>query len=461
MVSFSAYKKKASSPRNGCIGHSLPRPAPRRGIAHGGRPSARSTGGHPGRLEPMVAAWCFLALSLIFLMLTLNSFWPVRNNRLLFVPSFAFSWMTNELASIYLGCMLVIIAGFVAFGHVLDYLIGWIALAIMAVVWVLVAVLHAWGRRAANVVTTSLGEFGKDQRFRKPSRRRYRLVRNVEYQRVAGKKIRLDITLPVDVGPGDLRPAILQIHGGGWVIGDKRQQAKPLLHRLASNGWVCFNANYRLSPGATWPEHLIDCKRALAWIREHAAEYGVDPSFVAVTGGSAGGHLSALMGLTVDDKTLQPGFEDADCSVQAAVPFYGIYDFTNRLATQPPEMRKFMLEPMVMKAFYEDEPEKFQAASPVDRVHAGAPPFFVVHGDKDTLAPVEDARYFVEQLASVSHDVVFYAEIPGAQHAFELFSSPRTRRTLDGVQRFLYECYDRHTASAVVSRRAPSPATVR
>ena len=153
-----------------------------------------------------------------------------------------------------------------------------------------------------------------------------------------------------------------------------------------------FNANYRLSPGATFPDHLVDLKAALAWIREHADEYGVDPDFVVVTGGSAGGHLTALMALTANDPRYQPGFEQADTSVQAAVPFYGVYDFTNRNETMPPEFRDWIVQPLVIKAFFDDEPERFAAASPMDQVQPDAPPFLIVHGDKDTLAPVVDAR---------------------------------------------------------------------
>ena len=134
---------------------------------------------------------------------------------------------------------------------------------------------------------------------------------------------------------------------------------------LAANGWVGFNANYRLSPGATFPDHLVDLKRALAWIREHADEYGVDPDFVVVTGGSAGGHLTALMALTANDPRYQPGFEDADTSVQAAVPFYGVYDFTNRNEHLGPGGRHDSSSSrMVVKAFFDDEPEKFAEASP-------------------------------------------------------------------------------------------------
>ncbi len=106
-----------------------------------------------------------------------------------------------------------------------------------------------------------------------------------------------------------------------------------MLSHLAANGWVCFNLNYRLSPGATFPDHLVDLKAGLAWIREHADQWGIDPNFIAVTGGSAGGHLAALMGLTANDPEYQPGFEDADTSLQAAVPIYGVYDFTSRLGT--------------------------------------------------------------------------------------------------------------------------------
>ena len=94
---------------------------------------------------------------------------------------------------------------------------------------------------------------------------------------------------------------LFQIHGGGWVIGSKNEQALPLMYHLARAGWVCVSVDYRLSPQATFPDHLVDCKRALAWVREHVAEYGGDPDFVVVTGGSAGGHLAALVALTPND----------------------------------------------------------------------------------------------------------------------------------------------------------------
>ena len=90
-----------------------------------------------------------------------------------------------------------------------------------------------------------------------------------------------------------------------------------------------------------------------------------------------------------------------------------------------------------MKAFRDDEPEKFRRASPIDRIHADAPPFFIVHGDRDTLAPVEEARYFADELRQMSDAPVIYAELKGAQHAFDIFCSPRTAHMLVAVLKFL------------------------
>ncbi len=120
---------------------------------------------------------------------------------------------------------------------------------------------------------------------------------------------RLDI-IRRRLDPPTAGPVLVYIHGGAWVIGDKREQGLPLLHELARRGWVTVTINYRLSPRATWPDHLVDCKRALAWVREHIAEYGGDPGFIAVSGGSAGGHLCAMVALTPGDPAFQPGFEE-------------------------------------------------------------------------------------------------------------------------------------------------------
>jgi len=232
-------------------------------------------------------------------------------------------------------------------------------------------------------------------------------------------------------------PVLFQIHGGGWTIGTKDEQALPLMNHMAAAGWVCVTANYRLSPAATFPDHLIDCKRALAWIREHVHEYGGDASRVVVTGGSAGGHLSALLTLTPNDPEYQPGFEQVDTRVQGCVPFYGVYDFANRNLTHRHMGMVEFLEQRVLKGTRAEIPEMFDRASPVARVGAEAPPFFVIHGESDTLVPVAEAREFVRALREKSRTPVAYAELPGAQHAFEIFPSVRTLHTVNAVHRFL------------------------
>jgi acetyl esterase/lipase len=266
-------------------------------------------------------------------------------------------------------------------------------------------------------------------------RRGVRVVRGVEYARRGNLRLRLDVYMPHEPARHP-RPAIVQVHGGGWIIGSRREQAIPLLTHLAANGWVGFNIDYRLSPRATFPDHLVDVKQAIAWVRDNADEYGVDPSFVALTGGSAGGHLCALAALTADDPALQPGFEDADTSVAAAVPFYGAYDLLDEAGRHAPVVHR-ILERWVLKARRRDEPERFRLASPMYRLHAEAPPMFVIHGERDSMLPVEEARLFAQRLREISDQPVLYAEMVGGQHAFDLIPSWRTVPVIDAIERFL------------------------
>jgi acetyl esterase/lipase len=392
-----------------------------------------------------MSSWVLFGASCVVTLFTLNAFRPVRRNRLLFLPSFFASWLTIELAWWHLVWEAVGLLVLVWLGA-LDRLVGWVGLAIALVNLVALAVILLRGHAAATLAAVSLESLDQDE-LEVQQRGKITRIKNITYRRVAGREIKLDVFMPSTPPPaGVRRPAVLQIHGGAWIIGDKREQGLPLLKYLAARGWVTFNANYRLSPGATWPDPLVDLKYALAWIREHAHEYEVDPDFIAVTGGSAGGHLTAMMALTENDPEYQPGIEDADTSLQAAVPFYGVYDFTNRNAAMPDQFIPWVLEPMVMKKFIAEEPEAFAKASPLDNVHADIPPFFVIHGDNDTLAPVEDARQFVKDLGDVSDKPVFYLELHGAQHAFDVFTSVRSRRVVKAVHRFLAVMHSRYRA---------------
>jgi acetyl esterase/lipase len=286
------------------------------------------------------------------------------------------------------------------------------------------------------------------------------VVHNLDYAGDGIHRHRLDI-IRRRADPPIAGPVLVYIHGGAWVIGDKREQGLPLLHELARRGWVTVTINYRLSPKATWPDHLVDCKRALVWVREHIAEYGGDPGFIAVSGGSAGGHLSSMVALTPGDPSFQPGFEDAPTTVDACVPFYGVYDMTAGRGTSHYDKGLMtLLERRVFKRRYEDEPLIFEEASPMRRVNGDAPAFFVVHGTHDTLVPVAEARRFVEALRAVSQAPVLYAELPYTQHAFDVLPSVRSAHAVAAVVRFLEGV--RHRArigSAVDPPARPDQAT--
>lgn len=251
----------------------------------------------------------------------------------------------------------------------------------------------------------------------------------------------LDIVRPAGpIVPG--RPVLLHIHGGAWMIGEKHKEALPLIRHLAQRGWVVATINYRLSPAAKWPAHIVDAKRALAWVRQHIAEYGGDPGFVAVTGGSAGGHLTSLVALTPNQPEFQPGFEQIDTTVQAAVPYYGKYDFIDRegLVKGSHGFTEFLTD-KVMPCAPPADPALWDAASPAQQVRADAPPFFVLQGTYDTLIFVQEARAFVRRLRTVSRQPVAYSELVGAQHAFDALHSIRTEFAVDAVHRFLELCY--------------------
>src|SRR5206468_11166511 len=126
-----------------------------------------------------------------------------------------------------------------------------------------------------------------------------------------GARNLLDIWRRPDLDRGGRAPVLLQVPGGAWMMGGKRQQAYPLMSHLAELGWVCVAINYRLSPRSTWPHHIVDVKRALAWVKEHIGEYGGDPDSVSLTRAAAGGPLSSLAARAPHAPQCQPGLANA------------------------------------------------------------------------------------------------------------------------------------------------------
>jgi acetyl esterase/lipase len=368
--------------------------------------------------------------------------------------SFSIGFLTGELA----GQLFAITCGLgVAVG-----VLGWprgplgVAAALAAVVAVATYAALLWvGLRARHVVAECLGRTrglgsvavpaAGDRWLRwwrtclaVPVGGRVTVTRDVPYEASSGRSHRLDVYVPRGGTSG--APVLVFVHGGAWVFGSKRGQGLVMLHELAARGWVCVTCNYRLSPKATWPDHVIDVKRALAWTKSHATEFGGDPArFLAIAGNSAGGHLAALTALSFDEPGWQPGFEDVDLRVDACVSLYGVLEMTGdrELAGRQGLATVMLLERTVMKASLSESREVYEAASPLHRVREDAPAFMVVHGTKDSLVPVSVARAFVGAFERGTTAPMAYVELPWAQHAFDLLCSPRSAATTRGIAAYL------------------------
>jgi acetyl esterase/lipase len=397
----------------------------------------------------------YLGLASLGAIAVLLTYHPLRQEPLS-VPSFIVGFLIGEVPIQTIVWQVAATAVFALFGAFEGWA-GWLGLAVSVVSWAGLLGLAVSGWRARRVVDAALAQVRDDDfpvpteavaaswdRTWKVSRavplkgRSVAVTKNIDYWGDGDRRHRLDIYRARRTAP-ERAPVMMYIHGGAWVMGEKREQGKPMMYELVARGWVCVAINYRLSPKATWPAHIVDAKKAMAWVKTHIEEYGGDPSFVAVSGGSAGGHLCALLALTAGDSRFQPGFEDADTSVDACVPFYGVMDMTgaDEGAHRYGSALLDLLEKRVMKTTAIEHPEIFRAASPTYRVQADAPPFFVLHGQNDTLVPVSVARTFVAALRAVSRAPVAYAELPLAQHAFDVLASLRCRATTDGVAAFL------------------------
>ena len=407
----------------------------------------------------LASGWTLLVTGVVWLMFSYNAVRPHYRRALVAVVSFFAGWLRAELALHALLFETTLFGVLVWHGALRSWPGGvGAALYVASISLMIVSLQKSFVSR--SVVDRALVGFADDPA--PPTRLPWRLIlfpfwnsdrtlerlRNLVYHRDG------DVTLALDVyrrrGAGDgapaRRPALVYVHGGAWMIGFKTFQGLPMMQHLASLGWVCCSISYRLSPRATFPDQIVDVKRAIAWVRAHADELGCDPGFIVVAGNSAGGHLASLAALTPNDASLQPGFADADTSVAACLSFYGIYDFSDRFSHWHNSGLQELLERYVMKARRVEAPARFEAASPLAHVGAGAPPFFVVHGDSDSLVPVAEARAFVAALHARSAEPCIYIEVPGAQHAFEVFPSVRTIHLLRGVGRFATEVHRRHLA---------------
>ncbi|VGO16065.1 Lipase 2 [Pontiella desulfatans] len=236
------------------------------------------------------------------------------------------------------------------------------------------------------------------------------LHRDLEYAVEEGQSLKLDLYLPekTDTPP----PLMVWIHGGGWKNGDKANVNGAIL-KLSSEGYAVASINYRLKDLSIHPKNIHDCKGAVRWLRAHAKEFGFDPEQVAVGGGSAGGHLSLLLGLSHGFAELEGtvgGNLDHCSAVKAIIDLYGPSDFSS-----------FSKNSERFNKAHEFRMEQLKHASPTTYLTKNDPPVLILHGDQDKTVPVEqsillDKRYKELGLESELHI------LEGAGHGGVVFS---------------------------------------
>lgn len=253
--------------------------------------------------------------------------------------------------------------------------------------------------------------------------------RDIAYARVGDQVLALDLYLPK---AAERPPLVVWVHGGAWRAGSKKDMP---LGRLVDLGYAVASVDYRLSPVAPFPAQVHDIKAAIRFLRAKAGDYGYDAQRVAIAGGSAGGHLAALAGVTNGDKALEGdvGENDGESSaVQAVVSFYGMSNLTTILAQSTPHGLKVRV-PALQLLFGgqpEEKPDLARQASPVYHVDEQDPPLLLLHGDQDPQAPINQSHELEGAYKRVKRPVTLLV-LHGAPHGGGVFYDDERIRAVD------------------------------
>lgn len=231
---------------------------------------------------------------------------------------------------------------------------------------------------------------------------------DVVYATHDGVELSLDIFVPKDAD--EARPVLLFIHGGGWSGGKKEDY---LFYNLefAKLGYVTASVQYRLTPKHVFPANIQDVKCAIAFLRNHAADYKIDPKQLVCVGGSAGGHLSLLAGYAQDDALACPDVE-GDTSVQAVINFYGVVDCTTPIAIKAHQVKNYIGKP------YDEAKEAYEASSPLFHMDKNDPVTLTFHGVIDELVPIAQADTLHAKLDELGIPN-YYDRVEGWPHSMD------------------------------------------
>ena len=248
---------------------------------------------------------------------------------------------------------------------------------------------------------------------------------NQVYKTVNGKKLKADVYMP-KVNSGERYPAVLLIHGGGWLTGSKENERMMAQH-LAENGYVGVAAAYRLGTEAEYPAGVLDLKAALKWMRENAAKYHINPNKIAVLGASAGGQLATLLGVTADSDIYKTGGPDVSDKVQAIVNIDGIVSFVH------PDAEEGWMAATWFGGSRSEKHELWKEASPLEYVNKNTPPTLFLnssyprfHAGRDNMIKILDKKGIYNEVHT----------LPDTPHSFWLMH-PWFETTLEYTVNFL------------------------
>lgn len=269
---------------------------------------------------------------------------------------------------------------------------------------------------------------------------------DITYAKPGGRILNLNMARPKHAE--GLLPAVVCIHGGGWISGSRTRMDDQYVKYLAGYGYVAVTPSYRFAPDDPFPAAVVDVRNCVRWLRRHAKEYGIDPDRIGATGLSAGGHLSAMLGVASDkDSFGEDDKDDAGTSarVQAVVNYFGPGDLAaddwSKLAEE-----KFLIP--FIGGTKEERREAYAKASPVTYVSKDDPPILTFQGDKDLTVPVTQAKELHKKLeaAGVKNRLVI---VEGQGHGW---GEPHLTRTRQGMVRFFNATLKGEKAAASKAR---------
>tara|TARA_B100000945_G_scaffold318578_1_gene323746 strand:+ start:2802 stop:4103 length:1302 start_codon:yes stop_codon:yes gene_type:complete len=415
----------------------------------------------------------FLAWTLGSVLLTLNVFSPLAKRKISSFPAILFSYFAGWLIGDLLPQWILLNIGillFFSFYDIFSHPIGWGGLAVHLIGW-FVLLLRLWvifnlPQRLEKKMEQQLGNSWNNatSNFRPPGSMqeinwhswlnpnvvfddpRIEIIVDQEFYQENDLKLKLDIYRPK--GSKKFLPGILQIHGGGWISGSKKQAAL-LMSQMAVQGWVSFSVTHKLSPEIVFPEHLIDIKRSLQWIKKNADKYGVDPEFIVTMGGSAGGHLASLMALTQNQPVFQPGFEISDTSIQGCVSLYGVYEFIEPFNDESIYPAKAKLLKIICGGIPDTKPESYYQITPANWISNDSPPFLLIQGDTDALISTNEAKKFFNILKSRNIQDCAILNLPLVEHAFDIFPTLTAQCIVPTIERYLIMIHENYILKKV------------